>query len=164
VTTDHGGPADGPSTWPRAAGSVAPADDGRSTWQRAARPVAAADAGRPWVGDDVADFVLPGDDDHVGNVEQNSLHGGVIAGFLETAAAQHVERVVGAAVETVSFGTEFVEEARTDDLRARSTVVRRGRRFVVARIDAWQDAPPRAVAIGHGIFRVVQVRDAGNVP
>ncbi len=129
-------------------------DDGPGPWERAVRPVAASD-GLPWIGDDVAEFVLAGHDANVGNVERNSLHGGVIAGFLETAAARHIEQLVGAAVETASFSTEFVREARVDDLRARSTVVRRGRRFVVARVDAWQEEPARAIAIGHGIFRVV---------
>ncbi|HEY1734327.1 MAG TPA: hotdog domain-containing protein [Acidimicrobiales bacterium] len=152
MTAVGGGPAGDAG---QASNAWQPVDDGPANWHRAAHPVATGDAGLPWMGDDVADFALPGHDGNIGNLERNSLHGGVIAGFLETAAAQHVQQLVGAVVETASFSTEFVREARVDDLLARSTVVRRGRRFVVARVDAWQDGPPRAVAIGHGIFRVV---------
>lgn len=74
-----------------------------------------------------------------------------MAGFLETAAALHLE-YNGNRVSPVDFTSEFIREALTVDVTARVTVVRRGRRFTVVHVEAWAQDPGRPVAIGHGTF------------
>jgi uncharacterized protein (TIGR00369 family) len=100
------------------------------------------------------DLLLEADDRHFGNERARSLHGGVVAGFLETAARLHIHADLGRPARTLTFACEFLREAKAGEVRARTEILRRGRRLAVARVTAWQDDPLRPVASGHGSFAV----------
>lgn len=96
---------------------------------------------------------LPGSAQHVGDATRGSVHGGVLAALLELAAWAHLRALdPGSVPEAVDFTTVFVREALVRDTWARAHVVRRGRRFVHVRVDAWQLDPSDPVAAGQGTF------------
>ena len=100
---------------------------------------------------DDATWCLPGSARHVGDAARQSVHGGVLAAFLESSAALHL-RAAADRVTTVDFTSDFLREAVVADLFATVTVVRRGRRFANVRVDAWQSDRATLVAVGHGNF------------
>lgn len=109
-------------------------------------------------GDEVV-LVLPATDVHVGDASRNSVHGGVVAAVLELAAWLHLRTTDTATpeaavdtVETVDFTSAFVREVRLVDLVVHARTVRRGRRFVHVRVDAWQGERDDPVAAGQGTF------------
>jgi uncharacterized protein (TIGR00369 family) len=104
--------------------------------------------------DSLPDYMLAEAEHHIGDRLRASIHGGVLAGFLETVAQLHLRHIVDATTTTVDFTTEFLREAVGVDITARATVVRRGRRFIAVRVEAWHGDPDRPVAIGHGTFLV----------
>ncbi len=104
------------------------------------------------VGDEVV-VVLAAAARHIGDAGRSSLHGGVLAAFLEAAAHTHLRvRNSGVPMTTVEFTTAFVREAAVGDTFASVCVVRVGRHFAHVRVDAWQGDRASAVAIGHGTF------------
>ncbi len=105
------------------------------------------------VGDEVV-IVLAAAARHIGDAGRSSLHGGVLAAFLEAAAHTHLRvHNPGGPLTTVDFTTAFVREATVGDTFASVCVVRTGRHFAHVRVDAWQGDRASAVAVGHGTFR-----------
>ncbi len=98
------------------------------------------------------DLLLGTDEQHIGNRHTLGMHGGVVAGFLELAGRLHVCVATGRAATALTFTCEFLREIRDGEVRARTEIVRTGRRLAVARITAWTDDPLRPVATGHGSF------------
>ncbi len=97
--------------------------------------------------------VLPALERHVGDARHRTLHGGVLAAFLEVAAWSVLDaRGWGHAATTVSFSSAFVRPAVVADTHATVDVVRTGRRVAHVRVDAWQSDPGTVVAIGQGTF------------
>lgn len=98
--------------------------------------------------------VLPGGEQHLGDAARRTVHGGVIAAFLETAALVHLRACAepGRRVATVQFASDFLRPAALVDTFARVVVVRRGRRFAHVGVEAWQHDERRLVATGHGSF------------
>jgi uncharacterized protein (TIGR00369 family) len=100
-------------------------------------------------------LVLTGSPHHVGDATRGSVHGGVLAALVELAAQVQVAAAGPATSmlpDTVDFTTAFVREAAVRDTYARATVIRRGRRFVHVRAEAWQQDPADPVAAGQGTF------------
>jgi uncharacterized protein (TIGR00369 family) len=98
------------------------------------------------------DLLLAADDQHIGNRHTLGMHGGVVAAFLEIAGRLHVQAAVQRPATALNFTTEFLREIRGGDVRARTEIVRRGRRLAVVRVTAWLDDPLRPAATGHGAF------------
>lgn len=97
--------------------------------------------------------VLPALERHVGDARHRTLHGGVLAAFLEAAAWSVLDaQGWGDTATTVSFSTAFVRPAAVADTCAAVDVVRTGRRVAHVRVDAWQSEPATVVAIGQGTF------------
>jgi uncharacterized protein (TIGR00369 family) len=99
--------------------------------------------------------VLPAEERHMGDHTRRTLHGGVVAAFLEAAAVLFLrsagERV---AVDVVEFTSDFLRPAPLADTTARVAPVHLGRRFAVVRVEAWQDGMSGPVAVGQGRFLI----------
>ncbi|GIX22125.1 MAG: thioesterase [Gammaproteobacteria bacterium] len=84
----------------------------------------------------------------LGNPQRPSLHGGALAGFLESAAlleviVRHAQRRVP---KPVDFSIDYLRRATAAECVARVEVVREGRRAVLVRADCHQGRPENLVA------------------
>ena len=96
---------------------------------------------------------LPGLEQHVGDASRRSVHGGVLAAFLETAALAMLQaHGSGDPVGALSFTSAFVRPAQVVDTYAAVDVVRTGRRIAHVRVGAWQGDVDDFVATGQGTF------------
>lgn len=116
--------------------------------------------------------VLPYDDKLIGNPMLPALHGGAIAGFMETTAVivlcwsvlwdeiergetdpeelvkGHLPRIP----KTVDFTIDYLRSGLPRDAYARARVNRSGRRYASVHVEAWQDNRARAFAQATGHF------------
>lgn len=88
-------------------------------------------------------------DDLVGDAGLPALHGGTLAGLLESAALFEVLLDPGtlALPKTITVTTDYLRSARPEDTRARARIVRRGRRVAVIEARAEQGEPAATVAV-----------------
>lgn len=93
-------------------------------------------------------FVLPYQEQNVGNILLPAIHGGVIGGFLENAAVLHLmwAREAVGIPKIVDFSIDFLRSAGPQDLYARCEIVRQGKRIANVLMSAWQDNPATPVA------------------
>lgn len=84
----------------------------------------------------------------VGDASIPALHGGALAGLLESTAIFHALFVgnVSTLPKTISLTIDYLRSARPLDTHCEASVVRMGRRFAVLRASAYQDDPGRPVA------------------
>lgn len=96
-------------------------------------------------------------DDLVGNASVPALHGGTIGALLESTAIFEVLWRMETAVlpKTITFTVDYLRPAKLQDVHARATVTRQGRRVANVRAEAWQDDPARPVATANAIFLVL---------
>ena len=99
-------------------------------------------------------FRLPYREDLIGNARLPALHGGAIAGFVESAALfevlisqaqQRVPRVVDMTVD-------YLRSGRARDTFAVGRVVRQGSRIAQVQVDVWQDQRERLIAFARADF------------
>ncbi len=92
-------------------------------------------------------------DDLVGDASLPALHGGTLAGLLESAAVFTVLFDAEATVlpKTITLTIDYLRSARAVDTHCRARVIRKGRRMAVLESSAYQDDPsqPVATAIVH---------------
>lgn len=116
--------------------------------EKLARIRAAADAApiANWLGfnadiesDDII-YKLAFDEQHIGNVIIRALHGGAIAAFLEFSAQCALRAHIGddTAMETVNTDIDYLRSSRPEDMKARVTLVRVGRRVAFLEATGWQ--------------------------
>jgi len=96
-------------------------------------------------------FRLPFRHDLIGNPMLPALHGGVLAGFAETAAILHLVFTVedtpsGKAPRGVDFSIDYLRSAKPIDTYAACTTVRLGARVALVQVNVWQEDPARPVA------------------
>lgn len=120
--------------------------------------------------------VMPFDDKLIGNPMLPALHGGAIAGFLETTAViglawsvlwediesgnidtdelaiGHLPRLP----KTIDFNIDYLRSGLPRDAYARAKVNRSGRRYASVHVEAWQDQRDKlfAQATGHFLMPV----------
>lgn len=103
-------------------------------------------------GDDMT-AVLPYQDKLIGNFTIKALHGGAMGTFLEmTAMAQlFIVADVERPPRTINITVDYLRQGRAEDLYARATVVKLGRRMASVRAEAWQSERDKPVAalLGH---------------
>ncbi|MEM9055460.1 MAG: PaaI family thioesterase [Pseudomonadota bacterium] len=103
-------------------------------------------------GDDMT-AVLPYQDKLIGNFTIKALHGGAMGTFLEmTAMAQlFIVADVERPPRTINITVDYLRQGRAEDLYARATVVKLGRRMASVRAEAWQSEREKPVAalLGH---------------
>ena len=99
-------------------------------------------------------FRLPFKSELIGNPMLPAIHGGVLAGFGETAMLLHlIDTNPGIGVpRSVDFAIAYMRSAKPVDTFAQCTTVRQGNRVALAQVSIWQDDPQRPVANARGHF------------
>jgi uncharacterized protein (TIGR00369 family) len=97
----------------------------------------------------------------VGNPHLPAIHGGVIGAFLEFAAIlELVHQSEGEALpKPVDLAIDYLRSAKPEDVLARATITKHGRRVANVRVEAWQGEARRLVAAAHGHFLVPSVAE-----
>ena len=92
--------------------------------------------------------ILPFQRKLIGNTTIKALHGGAIGAFLElTAMAQlFLLSEVSALPKPVNLTIDYLRQGRDEDLFARASVTKQGRRIANVRADAWQSEREKPVA------------------
>jgi uncharacterized protein (TIGR00369 family) len=98
-------------------------------------------------------FRLPFKRELIGNPMLPALHGGVLAGFGETAMILHLTNT-NPAITGVPLGIDFaiayMRSAKPVDTFVQGTTVRQGNRVALVQVSIWQDDPQRPVAQARG--------------
>jgi uncharacterized protein (TIGR00369 family) len=98
-------------------------------------------------------FRLPFHPRLVGNPTLPALHGGVVAGFAETAAILHLNQTLRGEKlpKGIDFALDYLRGGRPEETFAACDVVRRGNRVALVQVRLWQRRPdiPIAVARAH---------------
>lgn len=97
---------------------------------------------------------LPFAQRNIGNPLLPALHGGVVGGFLELAAAfELLWSLDGVAIpKTINITVDYLRPAGPRDCFACGTVTKLGRRVANVRVEAWQDDREKPIAHGHVHF------------
>jgi uncharacterized protein (TIGR00369 family) len=103
-------------------------------------------------GDDMVG-VLPFQNKLIGNFTIKALHGGAIGTFLEMTAMAQLFLVADVArpPRTINITIDYLRQGQAQDLYARATVIKLGRRMASVRAEAWQSQRDKPVAalLGH---------------
>ena len=99
-------------------------------------------------------FRLPYQDKLIGNPMLPALHGGVIAGFAETAATLHLIRTLRGAKfpKSIDFSIDYLRSGRPVESFAACEVVRVGSRVALVQVRCWQKNPEQPIAVARGHF------------
>jgi uncharacterized protein (TIGR00369 family) len=99
-------------------------------------------------------FRLPYQEKLIGNPHLPALHGGVIAGFAETAALLHLIRTLRGArfPKSIDFSIDYLRSGRPVESFAACEVVRVGSRVALVQVRCWQKGPELPIAVARGHF------------
>lgn len=100
-------------------------------------------------------FRMPYKAELIGNPVLPALHGGVLAGFGETAMVLHLLATnadLAGIPRSVDFAIAYMRSAKPIDTFAQSTTVRQGNRVALVMVSLWQDDPSRPVVQARGHF------------
>ena len=103
-------------------------------------------------------FRMPFQDKLVGNPMLPALHGGVIAGFAETAATLHLIRTLRGAKfpKSIDFAIDYLRSARPEESFAACEVVRVGSRVALVQVRCWQKNPAQPITVARGHFLLTE--------
>lgn len=98
--------------------------------------------------------ILPFKDSNIGNPMLPALHGGAIAGFLETTAIMELLALSDekALPKPIDISIDYLRSGRAVDTYARAVVTKHGRRVSNVQAIAWQDDHHHPIARLHGHF------------
>ncbi|MGO3999728.1 MULTISPECIES: PaaI family thioesterase [Pseudomonas] len=101
-------------------------------------------------------FKLPASKDNIGNPLLPAIHGGVIAGFMELAAALHLLVFTGSpgVPKIIDFSLDYLRAGQFRDTYAKCQVCRQGRRVANVAITAWQSTEAEAIATARAHFKI----------
>lgn len=101
-------------------------------------------------------FVLPAHPRLVGNPTLPALHGGVVGGFMEQAAALHLLSKMDRPVlpRIINFSLDYLRPARLQATNAECLLTRQGRQVANVSITAWQEDRDRPNAIARAHFLI----------
>lgn len=98
-------------------------------------------------------FTLPSNRKFIGNPSLPAIHGGVIGGFMEQAAALHlIANMANPALpKIINFSLDYLRPALLHDTYAHCVLSRKGRFISNVTITAWQEdsGQPNAIARAH---------------
>ncbi|MBT9609276.1 PaaI family thioesterase [Aquabacterium sp.] len=100
-------------------------------------------------------FRMPYKPELIGNPVLPALHGGILAGFGETAMILHLLATnpgMAGIPRSVDFAIAYMRSAKPIDTFAQSTTVRQGNRVALVMVSLWQDDPQRPVVQARGHF------------
>ncbi|MES2714143.1 MAG: hotdog domain-containing protein [Pseudomonadota bacterium] len=150
---DAPAPAPSPATAPDPAGWRAPADS-LAVLPGSPIPYVEYLGIRMAPGSRVPLFRLPYQDKLIGNPDLPALHGGVIAGFAETAALLHlVQSLQGAKLpKGIDFSIDYLRAGRPVETFAECELVRVGARVALVQVRCWQSSPDNPIVAARGHF------------
>ena len=104
-------------------------------------------------------FRLPANKDNIGNPLLPAIHGGVIAGFMELAAALHLLVFTGSpgVPKIIDFSLDYLRAGQFRDTYARCQVCRQGRRVANVAITAWQSTQAEPIATARAHFKIEEI-------
>jgi uncharacterized protein (TIGR00369 family) len=90
----------------------------------------------------------------VGNPVLQAVHGGVIAGFLESAALMHLLLLLDEQriPKSIDFSIDYLRSTHPEDSYASCAVERLGRRVAQVQIRCWQGDAAKPVALARAHF------------
>jgi uncharacterized protein (TIGR00369 family) len=90
----------------------------------------------------------------VGNSALPAIHGGVVAGFMESAALLHLLLVLDEdrLPKSIDFSLDYLRSAQAVDSYAACAVERLGRRVAQVQVRCWQADPAKPVALARAHF------------
>lgn len=90
----------------------------------------------------------------VGNPYLPALHGGVVAGFAETAAILHLNQTLQGAKlpKSIDFSIDYLRAARPEETFANCEVVRVGARVALVTVRCWQRSPDYPIIVARAHF------------
>jgi len=93
---------------------------------------------------------------NIGNPLLPALHGGVVAGFLETTAMMQLALQMRSDYlpKPVDITIDYMRSGKPIDAYARASITRLGRRVASVHAEAWQDSRDRPIAAIHGNFLI----------
>lgn len=99
---------------------------------------------------------LPANKDNIGNPLLPAIHGGVIAGFMELAAALHLLVFTGSpgVPKVIDFSLDYLRAGQFRDTYAKCQVCRQGRRVANVAITAWQSTQAEPIATARAHFKI----------
>lgn len=99
-------------------------------------------------------FQLPFAERNVGNTALPALHGGLIGGFLESAAMLHLmwSRESQETPKIVDFSLDYLRPGRAQTLYAKCEITKQGKRVANVLIEAWQEDRRKPVAVARAHF------------
>jgi uncharacterized protein (TIGR00369 family) len=100
-------------------------------------------------------FKLPDNPDNIGNPILPAVHGGVVGGFMEMAAAIHLVMMMDTPTmpKIVDFSLDYLRAAKGGrDTFAECQVIRQGSRVANVTINAWQTRREESVATARAHF------------
>ena len=103
-------------------------------------------------------FILPGNDRNIGNPMLPAIHGGVIGGFMEMAAAMHLMLFMDepGVPRVIDFSLDYLRPGKVVDTFARCEVTRQGNRVANVSVIAWQKDTSTPIATGRAHFKLKQ--------
>ncbi|MCS3805910.1 uncharacterized protein (TIGR00369 family) [Chromobacterium alkanivorans] len=103
-------------------------------------------------------FLLPFSERNVGNTALPALHGGLIGGFLESAAMLHLmwNRESLETPKIVDFSLDYLRPGRAQTLYAKCEITKQGKRVANVLIEAWQEDRRKPVAVARAHFLLSQ--------
>ncbi|MBD3895925.1 PaaI family thioesterase [Halomonas sp. ML-15] len=107
-------------------------------------------------------FHLAPQQGNVGNVLLPALHGGVVAAFMETAAALDLMLATREPrlPKTIDFSIDYLQAARLAPTQARCRLLREGKRMANVQVTAWQQSESQPVATARLHFALSDPNDA----
>ncbi len=101
-------------------------------------------------------FILPANRDNIGNPLLPAIHGGVIAGFMELAAALQLILFTdtGQVPKIIDFSIDYLRAGLFRDTYARCQLWRQGRRVTNVAITAWQADSQEPIATARAHFKI----------
>jgi uncharacterized protein (TIGR00369 family) len=105
---------------------------------------------------------LPYQEKLIGNPRLPALHGGVVAGFSETAAILHlIVNLKGAKFpKGIDFSIDYLRAGRPEETFAQCEIVRVGSRVALVQVRCWQKSPDYPITTARGHFLLTD-REAG---
>ena len=99
-------------------------------------------------------FRMPFDPKLIGNPFLPALHGGVVAGFAETAAILHLNQTLQGAKlpKGIDFSLDYLRAGRPEETFAMCEVVRVGARVALVYVRLWQRSPDYPIAVARAHF------------
>ncbi|MGB0956664.1 MAG: PaaI family thioesterase [Panacagrimonas sp.] len=93
--------------------------------------------------------VMPFEQKLIGNPALPALHGGAIGGYMECAGILHLlwSSEALAVPKTIDFAIDYLLSGRPQDTYANVYPVKLGKRVSNLRIEAWQTAPDKPIAV-----------------